>query len=401
MSNLDMMTLVDLCQLIKDGDWIESKDQADYGIRLVQTGNIGLGKYINKMGKEKYISEDTFSKLKCTEVCQGDILISRLPTPVGRACIIPKMSSRMITAVDCTIIRLNKEKISEKYFVYYTQSQRYQNQVNKYITGSTRVRISRKNLEKVLIPVQPLSVQKYIENILDNLQEIIDCQKQMLEELDDLIKSTFYNMFGNPNENKFDKRNLTEIVQKNRYSIKRGPFGGSLKKEDFVDKGYLVYEQRHAIHNDFKYEKYYISQEKFDEMKAFIVEPKDLIISCSGVTLGRIAEVPLNAKEGIINQALLKISLDNSIMNNKFFMYLFRNEVIQDILFGISRGSGIPNFPSMEIIKSIGFITPPIDLQNKFSEVVVNIEEQKAVLTQSLTESETLFNSLISKYFDE
>ena len=100
------MRLEDICTVFTDGDWIESKDQADEGIRLIQTGNIGMGAYLEKEEKAKYISEETFNKLKCTEIFSGDILVSRLPEPVGRACIIPEKKERMITAVDCTIVRI-------------------------------------------------------------------------------------------------------------------------------------------------------------------------------------------------------------------------------------------------------------------------------------------------------
>ena len=101
-----MAKLKEVCTFFADGDWIESSDQSDEGIRLIQTGNIGEGKYLEKETRAKYISESTFNKLSCTEVYPGDILVSRLPEPVGRACIIPEKNERMITAVDCTICRV-------------------------------------------------------------------------------------------------------------------------------------------------------------------------------------------------------------------------------------------------------------------------------------------------------
>ena len=97
------MRLEDVCTVFTDGDWIESKDQSEKGIRLVQTGNIGEGIYLEKESRAKYIPEDTFKRLKCTEIFPGDILVSRLPEPVGRACIIPEKTERMITAVACFI----------------------------------------------------------------------------------------------------------------------------------------------------------------------------------------------------------------------------------------------------------------------------------------------------------
>lgn len=110
----------------------------------------------------------------------------------------------------------------------------------------------------------------------------------------------------------------------------------------------------------------------------FKVEPKDLLVSCSGLTLGRISEVPDGAKDGIIKQALLKITLNQNIMNNIYFMHLFRNEQIQDKLFGFSRGSGIHNFPSMNEVKSIEFLCPPIELQNQFQDFVKQVDRLKS-----------------------
>ena len=134
--------LKDISVLITDGDWIESRHQSDDGIRLIQTGNIGNGIFKAKDAKPHYISEETFKELGCTEIFSGDCLVSRLPEPVGRACIIPELDYRMITAVDCTIIRFN-DFILPKFFVYYSQSSKYLRDINNSTTGTTRKRISR------------------------------------------------------------------------------------------------------------------------------------------------------------------------------------------------------------------------------------------------------------------
>src|SRR5690606_8157116 len=91
--------------LFNDGDWIESEHIIDEGIRLVQTGNIGIGKFLNKGGR-KYISEKSFNDLKCKEIKEGDLLICRLAEPAGRACIFPKTEDyNSVTSVDVTIFR--------------------------------------------------------------------------------------------------------------------------------------------------------------------------------------------------------------------------------------------------------------------------------------------------------
>ena len=82
----EVKPLGELGSLFTDGDWIETKDQSPEGIRLVQTGNIGVGVFKDRRDKARWISEETFDRLKCEEIFEGDILVSRLPDPVGRAC---------------------------------------------------------------------------------------------------------------------------------------------------------------------------------------------------------------------------------------------------------------------------------------------------------------------------
>ena len=134
-------------------------------------------------------------------------------------------------------------------------------------------------------------------------------------------------------------------------------------------------------------------------MIGFKVVPGDLIISCSGVTLGRIAEVPRDAKEGIINQALLKLSLNQTVMKNTFFIHQFRSEEIQEILFGFSRGSGIPNMPSMNEVKAVKFICPPIEQQELFTAFVEQTDKSKLEVQKSLEKLELLKKALMQKYF--
>src|SRR5690606_11263283 len=129
--NWEVKKLSEIATTFEDGNWIESKDQSPNGIRLVQTGNVGKGKFKDRRDKARYISEETFKKLRCTEIYQGDILVSRLPDPVGRACILPETREKMITAVDCTIIRLNPNKVLPKWLLYYTTSDTYQYEIQK------------------------------------------------------------------------------------------------------------------------------------------------------------------------------------------------------------------------------------------------------------------------------
>ena len=180
--------LKDIVTYIDDGDWIESKEQSDFGIRLLQTGNIGCGHFKDKEGNYHYISEETFKKLNCNEIYPGDILISRLPEPVGRACIVPNLSQRLVTAVDCAIIRLKQDIISRNYFIYYTQSAKYLELIKNNCMGTTRLRISRANLEKTLIPLPPLVEQHRIVTAIEAIFTQIELLEQNKADLQTAVK---------------------------------------------------------------------------------------------------------------------------------------------------------------------------------------------------------------------
>ena len=291
---------------------------------------------------------------------------------IGRTSLYPAESS----VIGTMQYLLPKENVLPEYLCYVVKYMH----LEKYFTGATIPHIYFKDYKKEEFNLDTLDRQKEIVNILGRIECVISSRQQELQKLDELIKARFVEMFGSIHDGKFEMKTLPEIVRNDKNSIKRGPFGGALKKDDFVDEGYLVYEQRHAIHNDFDYAKYYITQEKYEDMIGFKVVPGDLIISCSGVTLGRIAEVPNGAKAGIINQALLKLSLNQELMMNTFFIQQFRGEEIQEILFGFSRGSGIPNMPSMSEVKAVKFVCPPLEMQKQYCDFVHQVDKSKVAV---------------------
>lgn len=147
-----------------DGDWIESPYITDDGVRLIQTGNIGIGHY--KEQGYRYISEETFSELGCTEILPGDVLICRLADPVGRACIAPDLSERMITSVDVCILKLGKEALN-KYLVYLFSSAPYLNYMSMLCRGGTRDRISRSMLGQQRLVLPSITEQQSTASYLD------------------------------------------------------------------------------------------------------------------------------------------------------------------------------------------------------------------------------------------
>ena len=246
-----------------------------------------------------------------------------------------------------------------------------------------------------------LETQHQIAATLDKASELISLRKKQLQKLDTLAESVFYDMFGDPvkNEKGWKTQTISSLIDNKPNSLKRGPFGGALKKEIFVNSGCLVYEQYHALNNDYSFARYFITEEKYNELKSFAVNSDDIIISCSGVNLGRLSIVPKKTMKGIINQALLKLSLNQKKMRNNVFVRIFECESFKNKYFGNQRGCAIPNFPPMSDFRKFEFPLPPIELQNKFVDIIEKIEQQKNLAKKALQESEDLFQRLMQDLF--
>jgi type I restriction enzyme S subunit len=287
MKNWVRKKIAEISTVFEDGDWIESKDQSTDGIRLIQTGNVGNGIFKDRGEKARYISETTFKRLRCTEIFEGDCLVSRLPDPVGRACILPDTGEKMITAVDCTIIRFDNKQIIPNWFLYYSLSNEYQNEIQKQVTGATRQRISRKNLGLVSLPVAPLPEQQRIVSILDECFAAIDKAKanaeQNLKNAKELFESYLQGVFENGNEN-WEVNCLDELGTIT--SSKR------IYKSEYVKDGvpfYRTKEIKELSNGKPITLELFISRQRYEQIKQSFGVPKigDLLMSAVG-TIGEI-----------------------------------------------------------------------------------------------------------------
>lgn len=168
-----------------DGDWIETPYITDDGVRLIQTGNLSVGKYRDQ--GFRYISDETFSQLNCTEVLPGDILICRLADPVGRACLAPDLGCRSITSVDVSILKPSQEVCSQ-YLVYVMSSPEYLQYMDSVARGGTRQRVSRSFLGALRLPATQTSEQTQIARFLDHETARIDALIQEQQRLIELLK---------------------------------------------------------------------------------------------------------------------------------------------------------------------------------------------------------------------
>lgn len=283
------ISLKDACEVFTDGNWIETKHQSSEGIRLVQTGNIGFGFYKDKADKARYISENTFIELKCTEILPNDLLVSRLPDPVGKSCIIPDLQTKMITGVDCTIIR-TKPYLSPDFLLYYQMSNQYLSDVNSKVTGTTRSRISRKNLGLVEISIPPLETQKQIVAVLDKAFAAIDVAKANIEKnlqnAKELFQSKLNQIFTQKGDG-WEEKTLGESVK----SISTGPFGSLLHKSDYTSHGVPLVNPINMVNKRIVAdEKKQVAKEVLKRLGTYVLKTNDVVVARRG-EIGRCALV--------------------------------------------------------------------------------------------------------------
>ena len=192
---------------------------------------------------------------------------------------------------------------------------------------------------------------------------------------------------------------LGDVLSLENGAIRRGPFGSSLKKAFFVPKDkntYKVYEQGNAINHTIDYGDYYISQEKYNELKSFSVRPKDIIISGAG-TIGKTYILPPDTPDGVINQALIRVRLNDNLITNEFFLLAFQQKV--SLLNKKAKGTAIKNMFSIAHMKNdLIWALPPLEEQSR---IAAKIAQLFALLrkvessTQQYAELQTLLKSKV------
>jgi type I restriction enzyme S subunit len=166
-----------------DGDWIEAPHIRSDGIRLIQTGNIGIGRFIDKADDKKFISRDSFIELGCKFVYPNDILICRLAEPIGRACKVPQEVKEAITSVDVTIFRPDEERFNRDFLLHWLNSEKHLLECSLVAGGTNRSRISRSNLGEVLVPSPTKDEQSRIAILLNTLDDAIEKSEALIAKL--------------------------------------------------------------------------------------------------------------------------------------------------------------------------------------------------------------------------
>lgn len=364
----EVRALAEICSVFSDGDWIETRDQADAGFRLLQTGNIGLGEFKDRPEKARFISESTFHRLKCTEVMPGDILVSRLPDPVGRACQVPDLGQRAITAVDGTILRPLTHAVDPSFLVYFLNSDDSLHQVDSLTTGATRKRVSRTNLGRVRIPVPPLAEQKRIVRILDEVLAQVDVAATNatlnLQRTDRLLDGVLGQLI--------DGVHLEGWAELGEVCVTSA--GGTPLKSDKRNytNGTVPWILSGEVNQPEVTEaKHFISERGLATSSAKMFPPGTVLVAMYGATAGKVSILRITAST---NQAVCGI-LPNGRYVPEFLVWYLRS--VSRELIAQAQGNAQPNLSQAKIKKTL---LPLLSIKSQLA-VVASVESVQADLT--------------------
>ncbi|MEH6543588.1 MAG: restriction endonuclease subunit S [Porticoccaceae bacterium] len=311
-------------------------------------------------------------------------------------------TSRFATSTDCITIRPKPDANIDARYVFQYLKSNIQILENGF-KGAGLKHISKSYLSEIRIPYpENINDQRKISTLLNRVDELITSRKNNLQQLDNFLKSVFLEMFGPKNQD-FSNWPLVEmksLAEKHRGAMRTGPFGSNLKHDEFSEIGDVaVLGIDNAVQNKFAWDKKrYITKEKYEELKNYTIYPGDVIVTIMG-TIGRTAVIPKDIPLAINTKHLAAITLDKKLANPYFISFsIHSSPYILSQLKSKTRGA-IMDGLNLGIIKETKLRRPPIELQNKFSEILLKVESIKINYQENLNELENLCGALSQKAF--
>ncbi|MBS5784741.1 MAG: restriction endonuclease subunit S [Clostridia bacterium] len=335
----------------------------------------------------------TNSTKKCEE---KDILIARYGASIGK--ILTGLSGAYNVAMMKVII---DEKIVDRKFIYnFLKSDVFQNYIKNVGQRAAQAGFNKEELSKININLPTLKEQKNVAKELDKVQEIIDIREKQIEELDELIKSQFVEMFGDPfyNEKHWTKDDmgkyisvLTDFSANGSYAV----LDSQVKMYDSPNYAYMV-RTTDLENNNFVTDVKYIDENAYNLLAKSKVYGNEIIM-CKIGSAGKCYLMPNLNKPVSLGRNAFLFRYNNNI--NPVFIYnLLISDYGQNEISKYVRGA-VTKTITKDDARKIKIIIPPIELQNKFAEFVKQIDKQKLEIQKSLEETKKLQESLMNKYF--
>jgi len=329
-----------------------------------------------------------------TKFKNGDTLMARI-TPClenGKTGYVDFLNDGELAAGSTEFIVLSgKDKVSDPGFVYYLSiSPSIRLAAITAMTGTSgRQRVENDKFYAHQIGLPPLEEQKQIAEILSSLDDKIELNRQINANLEKIASSLFkYWFVENEDSQKWETTTIGNVVSNEKNAIVDGPFGTQMKIAEYVTKGVPVIEmgylEGYPFYRPFRN---FITEEKYQEVKRSTVKEGDIVMSKTG-TLGLLGIMTSLWDKAILVSRLAKITPDIKKINRYFLFQVFKNFQKEEYWNSQSSGSTMPII-NLTHIKSAKFVLPPIELQNKYGEIVGNAYK---IIHNNLLENQNLSN---------
>lgn len=377
---------------VRDGTHDSPKYIIDGGYPLITSKNINNNKI--DFSNVNYISEEDYIKInQRSEVSNGDIIMPMIGT-IGNPVIID--TDKKFAIKNVALFKLaNNETILSKYFYYILKTQDIKRQLESNKRGGTQNFVSLKNIRDLKIPLIDILEQKKIVEILDKAQQLIDKRKKQIESLDELVKSKFIEMFGDPfrNPKGWTVKQLKEIILlANNGLARRGndKDGNIVLRLVELQDGFIDYSSPNRIRLTESEEKRYLLQDG-DFLFARVNGNPDNVGRCSAYE---------DIGESVYhNDHIIRVRLDKNIVNNDYVSAILNSPYGKLQMKDKLKTSAGQYTINQNGISEIKITIPPIELQNKFADFVKQVDKLKFEMEKSLKELEDNFNSLMQKAF--
>jgi type I restriction enzyme S subunit len=390
-------TLGELSQLVQYGLTARAHDDVD-GVLYLRISDIdddGIAHLTSP--KYVHIDDDTLQKYVLEP---NDVVIARSGT-VGRAFVYRESDQPWVFASYFIRFRLDESLVDPDYFGCFTRSPYYRHYIEAMARSVAQPNINSRELARLEIPLPLVSEQRRIADILHQADNLRHLRREAGAQLRDLQAALFYEMFGDPTSDShiWEVRQVEDLAQKDRPVVRTGPFGSSLKKDEYTTRGIPVWGINNVQTNEFVEEgSLYISEDKFRQLENYVVESGDILIARAGTT-GRMCVARPTQKPSIIGTNLIRLSLDKRRIVPEYFSTMFTCFLSRTINRLRAGAEGGYSFINSQSLKSLRIPVPPIELQVMFSERLNNarqLEQQQGVLSRRL---DTLFESLLVRAF--
>ena len=329
---------------------------------------------------------------------QGDILVcasSGSKDLVGKAAYVDKDMTVTFGAF-CKVVRPIIK--NPKYIAHYFQSPIYRQEISNLSSGANINNIRNEHIDELMITLPDEDIQIQTVGLLDKVSILLALRKKQLSKLDELVKSRFIEMFGDPVVNPMNWE--TSLLKNVTSKIGSGatPKGG---KESYQNEGVTLIRSMNVHDGRFEYKDLaYITDEQAKQLDNVIIEENDVFINITGASVARSCIVPKHILPARVNQHVAIIRCIPSILNPVFANNMFLNISFKGQLLDIGESGGATRQAiTKQQLEILDVILPPIDLQNEFAVFAEQIGKLKSEIKESLEKLDTLKKSLMQKYF--